>query len=311
MRTYTDDELRGFADQAGTALIDLAVRTCPGWDGGPEQIKSFVHDQATRCMTLDPPKIVAELDRVREIVKRLDLDRGNLVRRSTEEIGIALGRWQGSAAEAFRQRLRDIEAFGTVQFDRSLAYAKGLAALACLAANVRDDYRRVVERTMTAAAEALGEARETGGKLLVKVGASVAKAAFGGFQVDDLASAATDIGVEGASVIIEGNGFETVLTGYRLAVDTLISELYEGFAQIDADLRFCTAGVDDTLQALTSPLPPSTDVTSPEFSYEAFSIPSRPVAEFGDDVAAEKAAPRTDGAAEKSPISLRLSGNAG
>ena len=308
---YADDDLRAKADQVTDALLDLAVRMDPGWAGGPDGVRAFVRDQATHCMTLDTTAIISELDRVREIVKKVDPDRGMAFGDAMDEAHGVLHQWEGSAAEAFRARLRDIRAFGKVQYDRSLAYAKALATLAALGDQARADYFTVADETITAAGRTLDDAKEAGRAFAIKVGAAFAKAVFSGFKLEDVAGAAVDVSAEGVTTHINSGAFDEVMRNHQAAVGAVASGLAEGFGQVKLDLRTCVAGTDDTRAELASPLPSSTRISSPDFSYEGFAIDSRPVDEFGSSVTEvlERMKFDPEPVLRPSPVSLRLDGD--
>lgn len=221
----TGREWRAAANRVSDTLISHAVAMDPGWGGGPEGIRAFVAEQATRCMTLDPGKILTELDRVREVVKEVDPMRGSAGQDAFAESGRVLDCWTGNAAESFRRRLRDLKAFGQVQHERSVAFAKALAVLAALAAQTRNDFHTVAEHTIAAANQARATAKKEGVTFAIKVGGAFAKAAFGGFRPEDVGGAVTDIAVEGVSLHIGSGSFDEVMAGYQGAVHGVVMGL--------------------------------------------------------------------------------------
>ncbi|GLZ43378.1 hypothetical protein [Actinokineospora sp. NBRC 105648] len=257
--------------------------------------------ETSDILTLSPPKIWDNFGHFAEVM-RDDYQRDVLG--AFTAVRDSLVDWNGVAAEQFTAHLGMIEHFARAQNDHLNEQLIALASAYVLAVQVREDFKRLVDKWVEVSREFREADAERRAGVELKIGAAVVAAVVGaatagaGVAVGLLVlSGAATVGVEVYTPNLGGETPDDVWKSFQAALTEHRQRYLEAVDRIQLRLVGYRDGVSAPTQ-LFSPLPSSVDVDSPDFRYENFSHRGEAPPGFGSQVdrrrgeyVAEKQAP--------------------
>jgi hypothetical protein len=156
-----------------------------------------------------------------------------------------------------------------------------MGTLYALTVSARQGYLELADATIAAGAKVLREQAHRDAKALINFGVDVVSARLKLFdpatKAKDIAYATVDkflaVGKEAEARDIDGTGAREVLTGYLGQCDALRSSYWDGLATLRNWLDEQNNGLTQDDVAILAPLDPVTDVSAPQFTYDAFFTP--------------------------------------
>ncbi|HEX6357825.1 hypothetical protein [Actinophytocola sp.] len=291
------------------AMMDAA-----GYTGGRgAEIDRLVQDDLNVSLSLDPNKIEEEWDRLRTAAFEIGEDAEVIVK--VNEAEHMLNGWHGAAANAFRDQLGRIRTFVTVsQYQATLNALHGLGSLYALAYHMRQNYYDLAVAVRSWANQEIDQQQVRDNKLKLAIGKELLLALMA-MNPATAVPAGLVFFVEGITAAsdqsIEGTGVDTVIDAYRDRSiglrETFQSSLNQLTSKIRGDWTHSVENESDL--KVMEPLPPVTDVSSPDFRYEAFATEEYPPGgPFAQQVEPERKRYAQEEAEQESEINKRLKG---
>jgi hypothetical protein len=320
----SDAEVYDAADQAGRKIIELVNSEGEVWLGPPEHypagggavVLAGIRQDATDILSLDPQKIIDELERMQKVGRAIYQDQSSEIIDAFRSIDYSVQDWQGDGARAFQNQVSKIQAFIGQQCYYTIKAVQSLGALLGIAVQARRDYCALAGATVGACQKALEQNQEADTKFVIGVGATFAGVlltiASGGSAL--IATTGMFISTAGAGVqaSVEGAKSADVISGYS-GTRTQLLENYKSALntvrdEIIREQNFLSAEKNE----LFEPLPPSINVNLTNFRYEDFYTPERDPGEFDHKVDQEHQKLITENPRgfvnPNSPIQQRLDG---
>jgi hypothetical protein len=185
--------------------------------------------------------------------------------------------WHGEAAVAFSQQMTRISDCLKAQQEFTLFATHSVSMMYALSVQFRASCRDLMEKTADTC-EAIAAEQPNPGLNWASIGTSFAKAVVDGIKSADpgkLTEWAVDQLLGGAAAALEpkpvaGDKAIPVVRGYVSARESLFASYEDNLEQIRAWIQKCWDHVQADTSTIPQPLPPSTDVDSPDFRYEHF-----------------------------------------
>lgn len=267
-------------DQVGDAIADmkaalnamLDATTVTGDRGG--EIDRLAQDDLNVSLSLSPKKIEDEY---------LRLDRTAFLTSENSEVMVnvraardGLREWRGPAADEFRGQLDRIEGFvRDNQYQAMLFGLQSLGAMFTLAYHMRQSYYDLAVVVRSCANYEIDQQQTREDKLKLAIGKELVLAIMS-MNPAQAMGAGMEFFVETAGALgdysIEGTGADAVIDAYRDRSISLRETFESNLNQLTKKLRDMWADFaeHDGELAVMQPMKASTDVSSPDFRYEAF-----------------------------------------
>lgn len=306
-------------DQVGSAIAEMkdalnAMIDATGYTGARgAEIDRLVQDDLNVSLSLDPKKIEEEFSRLRKAAFEIGEDAEVIVK--VQEAHHMLDGWHGKAANAFRDQLVRIHNFVTVsQYQAVLNALQGLGSLYALAYHMRQNYYDLAVAVRSWANQEIDQQQVRENKLTLSIGKELLLAVLAMNPATAVAAGLTFF-VEATAAVtdqsIEGTGVDTVIDAYRDRSIGLRETFESSLNQLTSKIRgdWTESVENESSLEVMKPLPPVTDVSSPEFSYEAFATEEHPPGgPFAQHVEPERERYAQEEEERESEINKRLEG---
>ncbi|GGS16023.1 hypothetical protein [Actinokineospora fastidiosa] len=294
----SEADIHTSADLLAQKFFELMVHTNPfGAETAHNWLatnKPMFHQRSESFITLDPQKIIDEMERVQSAASAVAYDLSEEFRAAMRQARDHLSDWLGPAADAFRQQLTHIEAFTNRHSDLITRSVGALGASVAVATHVRRDYLELADNTVSAIDKVIRDGEQSGAAFALKIGGGIAKTVIGALAdprtaLATVAQGVIDFAVETVDYGIKGADFNEVLGSYVHEEDRLRRDYEAELDAISHSLRLADGDLADEAFSMYRPLPSNTDVDSPDFRYEHFFTKERlPDDEFNQRVENER-----------------------
>ncbi|HEX2130373.1 MAG TPA: hypothetical protein VHH15_02355 [Actinophytocola sp.] len=288
----TDDDLRGSAYRLSGAMLRMLAADGLNVDivGVPDREDAdpfaiSIQLDAEQYMSMNPDRLTEEFNEIRDaaLATKRESDPAGVVDATMIDLQAW---WTGDAANAFFDQMYRIKTCIETQYEFTLLAAQAVGMMYAVNAQFRASCQDLMERTADTCEAVITTKGTSPGFQWSSVATSLAKAAIDAIKdldpgkvkdwtVDQiLAGAAHALKPEP----IAGAEAIPVVEGYTSARDRLFLAYEDNLDQIREWLGTRRDELADSTDTIPHPLPSSTDVDSPDFRYEAFSMVGEPVA---------------------------------
>jgi hypothetical protein len=223
--------------------------------------------------------------------------------------------WRGTAATEFREHLDLLEGFvKDNQYPAMLVGMQALGALFGLAYHMRQSYYDLAVVVRSCANHEIDQQQAREDKLKLAIGKELVVSIMS-MNPGTAVAGGLEFFVQAAGALgdysIEGTGADMVIDSYRDRSIQLRETFESNLNQLTAKLRGDYANYvdNDGKLAVMKPLPASTDVSSPDFRYEAFWTEEYPPnGPFAGQVGAERERYAQEEEERETEINKRLEG---
>lgn len=242
---------------------------------GEAAVRNTLIADAEYFMSMDPKRLEQEFnDQVRAANLALDAEARANVRLVQDVLDPNV--WHGTAAEAFHKQMTHIETFMDQQSAQASMAAQAAGMMFAVSVQYRESFYDLADKTIAVCRakinSTVGEAPKW--KSLTADVAGAVKGLVTGKTVADLASWTIDQILAATKLFAETDvqdGEPTqIVDGYLIARDTLVSSYESNVGTIESWIASRRTDLDQLKLPLLEPLPPTTDVDSPDFRYENF-----------------------------------------
>lgn len=241
--------------------------------GSPMNVDTKLWVDATDFLVLSPPKI---WDAFHGLMGVVGEGYNSDVNAKLTELTDSLSDWDGLAAQAFVNHVANIRGFVDAQRGYDEELLVGYVAAYKVAVQAREGFKSLVEDWIEVSRQyrAEDDERRRGVKIKVAVGilAAVGAAVTGGATLAALIGSASAVGGAVAEEVTADMGADNGVDVWRL-YEKAYRRLAETNQQCMEEIRSSIRTADGRIPArvaLDDPLPPITDVDSPDFRYENF-----------------------------------------
>lgn len=267
---HSATEVEESAAEAANALNRLADEQWFGGNSAPHW--SYFERRVIHFIGADLDELDAEFDRLRGVAQGLNRNFNSNLHHTLKVLTKVLFDWNGETADACQRQLSNIETFLVSRSERLNEVLNGLATIKAIEMAARGNHIRLTQAIMAQCDKAIeGVDAQTTEYIVTGIAEGVKRLIDWKKLVDDSIDATADaiMALSGKPTFIDATDSAAIVDHYIEAHRAMLHDYQAALDAVTDNLSTALAQIENE-KKLLAPLPPSTNVTSPDFRWERF-----------------------------------------